>query len=47
MTKHGINEEIRMINDERNPNDEIRNGPEVMAHAFVIRALLFLRHSYR
>jgi hypothetical protein len=45
MTKHGINDEIRMTNDERNPNDETRNSAEVVAHPFVIRDLPFLRHS--
>ena len=34
-----------MTNDERNPNDETRNSAEVIAHAFVIRDLSFIRHS--
>ena len=38
--EHGINEEIRMTNP-----IETRNSAEVVAHAFVIRALSFLRHS--
>jgi len=42
----GFNRElIRMTNDELSPNDEIRDGAEVTARFFVIRASTFLRHS--
>jgi hypothetical protein len=34
-----------MTNSERNPNDEFRNGAEVVARAFVIGDLSFVRHS--
>ncbi len=39
------NDEIRMTNDETNPNDEIRNGALIAAASMVIRTWLFIRHS--
>jgi len=38
------NGEIRMTNDETNPNDEIRNGALIAAAFIVIRTSSFIRH---
>src|SRR5437879_8058245 len=39
------NDEIRMTNDETNPNNEAQTGALLVDQLFVIRALAFLRHS--
>ena len=39
------NDELRMTNDETNPNDEIGNGARFAAHFFGIGASSFIRHS--
>jgi hypothetical protein len=39
------NDEIRMTNDELNPNDQTQKGFVIMRAEFVIRASTFLRHS--
>jgi hypothetical protein len=42
------NDEIRMTNDELSPNDEIRNGAEIVSHfcrsGFVILSSFVVRH---
>lgn len=37
------NDQIRMTNDQTNPNDEIQKGAGTIAYAIVIGALSFLR----
>ena len=39
------NDEIRMTNDETNPNDKIQNAARIAAHSFIIGASSFIRHS--
>jgi hypothetical protein len=43
------NDEIRMTNDELSPNDEIRNGAEIVSHfcrsGFVILSAFVIRGS--
>src|SRR5262249_17428637 len=40
-----LNDEIRLPNDERMPNDEIRDGRSILVRVFVIRAPSLIRHS--
>jgi len=40
-----LNGEIGMTNDERMPDDEIRNGMSILARVLVILAPSLIRHS--